>query len=189
MIAWVDLETTGLDARLERVLEVGLVLTDDRLNVMSRTSTLIHQQPGWETRLIPLVREMHEKSGLIQAIYEAGADAPLKVDAESLLLGWLFDQMEAYGFTNGELPLGGSSVHFDRGFMELYFPALYRQFHYRSIDVSTVKELCRRWYPDIFKMAPAKQERHRVIPDLDDTLAELRFYEDWMFVGGESSNK
>jgi oligoribonuclease len=183
---WVDLETTGLSPAQDRILELGIIVTDADLNGISSYTTLVDPLiPVYEAREAadPLVRDMHDKSGLWRALSRGTVRNPATVDDEAT--DWLRYELKDRGVVNPP-PMCGSSVHFDRSFLEPQLPVLFRQFHYRNIDVSTTKELARRWYPQVLATAPAKSEHHRVFPDLRETIAEMRHYRRHMFAKQEA---
>jgi oligoribonuclease len=172
-LAWVDIETTGLDPLNDLILEVGVLITDENLAEIAATS-LVVGYPGFDARsmAIDYVKEMHDKSGLWEDV--AASETPLGPVSKALAY-WL-DYARGAG-----LPMAGSSIHFDRQFLAHRMPEFEALFHYRNIDVSTVKELCRLWRPDLFagrpfagREAPAKP--HRVLDDLRDSVAELSYY-------------
>lgn len=177
LMAWIDLETTGLNAEEDLILEVGLCITDVDLVPMHEYEAVV-SYPNAERifdRLRtddPYVYKMHEDSGLMAAVLES-ANPLHAVEREAV--AW----MRAHA---GGLPvMCGSSVHFDRAFVASWMPSLLAEFHYRNIDTSSVKEMCRRWNPRVYaglerETAPAKL--HRVRPDLADTLNEAQFYVD-----------
>jgi oligoribonuclease len=168
---FVDLETTGLAPDTQVPLELGILLTNRWGGVIDESSWLIWDD-GWEEAIessISLVKEMHQKSGLWEALRFFDDVTPL-INVEDEACAWLAD----HGAMN--FPMAGNNVPYDRAFLASWMPKLEDSFHYRNIDVSTLKELCRNLNPTVFAKAPAKVEKHRVIPDLYETLAEYKFY-------------
>lgn len=175
-LVWCDIETMGLDPTLHPILEIGFVITDLQLTVLGACDVQIWDSPAyekfWEARAIDYVKEMHQKSGLLEACQATGATLDV---AEEIIS----DYLEGYGVRDREEPLCGSSVAFDRGFLLTQFPAIEKRFHYRNIDVSSIKEICKRYNPRVYaelENATKKQERHRSIDDLYDTIGEFRYY-------------
>jgi oligoribonuclease len=177
-----DLETTGLNAKSDFILEAGFVLTDNELNIINQKSWLI-LNTGWESRLKlsgDSVREMHEKSGLIRDLREA-SESPMSAsrhgitNVQSEIYTWLFNN----GVT-GNLPLTGSTISFDRRFLMEHMPLVDNCFSYRSIDISSIKELCRRWNPRVYaaytRMVKDEVKAHRSLPDIHASIKELEFY-------------
>jgi oligoribonuclease len=182
MIIWLDLETTGLDPETDVILEVGAVVTDDDLNVLEQYAELpsIGEATWRGVKPSDVVYEMHRQSGLWEARNDERRKPPLAVVEWKLLR--IVDEFTTEGWTAGELiPLGGSSVGFDRAFCKRYLPEFEAALHYRNVDISAVRELARRWRPDLTEREPEARKLHRVIPDLDDTLALARFYRDELF--------
>ena len=182
MLVWVDLETTGITPREHRILEMAMVITDDDLNVVDEFSRGIKQPyrpaSGFRSSMPPDVLLMHQKSGLLDEVAAANYDVEA-VEAEMRVF------MEAsVGLASPNIrkrpPMAGSSVHFDRSFLEVHMPALVGHFHYRNFDVTSFGEAARRWYPDEF-VEPEKQRLHRALPDLHDTLAEMRYIRSTFF--------
>jgi len=164
---WVDIETTGLDENSGYVLELGLIETDDQLVEQRRTSFLVLPDEYLslvQERCASHVREMHQQNGLWAAVEAEGMALP---DAEAAAMAWM-------GSVSS--PMCGSSIHFDRRWLTRHMPDLVSLFHYRNIDVSTVKELNKRFGPDAaIYVAPCEKE-HRALSDLEDSINELRFY-------------
>lgn len=176
MIAWVDVETTGLDPEKNRLLEVGIVVTDDGANELGRRSVVL--APDYTAHFqIGAVRELHDPNGLWA---ECKRDGLGRRHGEESMTAWLASMI------GEEQPvMGGSSVHFDRAFLREHMPRLHAMFHYRNIDVSTLKEVNRR-----IGFAPewdGKRDIHRSIPDLEDTLNEYRHYVRW--IGAEPGSR
>lgn len=176
-LIWCDLETTGLDPDEDLLLEVGFKITDLELNVIADIQTYVwapeYIKRITEGNIEPFVWKMHKKSYLFQDAAQNPCNiwtASTKVDK------WL----KANNVTNDE-PLCGSSVQFDRGWLQVWMPQAIKQFSYRNIDISTLKELCRRYNPELYAKlnheVPSRK-LHRALPDLDDTIAEFKFYRD-----------
>lgn len=175
MLTWVDIETTGLDIENDKLLEVGLAVTLDDLTLLRKVSFVVHL-PFQNYPMPELVRNMHTKNGLLSEC-QFGAS---RLDVEQQLVAVMHSLPSGGGMA--AYPMCGSSVHFDRAFLKMHMPRFEALFHYRNIDVSTVKELVNRWYPggsDLHR--PPQQKLHRVDPDLTDTIAEAAFYKELLF--------
>ena len=166
-LVWVDLEMTGLDPSTHTVVEIATLVTDSNLDLIAEGPCLVIHQP--EDALVTMddyVREMHTKSGLIERVR---ASAISLDDAAAETVAFLSKHVE-----KGKGVLAGNSVWKDRAFIERYMPSVIAMLHYRMIDVSTIKELVRRWYsPDLI---PKKREVHRALDDIRESVAELRHY-------------
>ena len=181
LMPWVDVETFGLNQATDLIIEVGIKVTDLALNTVAENAWLCwgpyHKQRHSRLKIdaengnddAKYVWDMHNKSGLFAEAPEEGSEL-FKV--EDAIVDWLEDN----GFRG--LPMCGSSVGFDQRFLRSYMPAVVDTFHYRVIDNSSIKELCRRYNPEVYKKLPAKTEQHRVTPDLAETVEEFRFYRD-----------
>lgn len=191
-LVWVDVETFGLDPDRDPILEIGFIITTLDLQPLSTFNTLIWEAGIYDTcykRLLKdasngnkdaqYVFDMHDKSGLWD---EARADGGSTALAATEVHEWLDSQN-----INGTDPLCGSSVQFDRSMFRAQFPDIEERFHYRNIDISTVKELCRRYNPLVYgglNTSAIKRELHRVIPDIEDSISEHQFYLDnFLYVG------
>lgn len=176
-LAWLDMEMTGLDPERHTILELALIITDADLEVIAECGPLvIHQPEEVLAAMDPWCIEHHGASGLTEASRQSTLTLS---EAEARALAFLERHLRPR-----EAPLAGNSVHVDRAFIARHLPRLHDFFHYRNVDVSTVKELVRRWYPSL--EAPPKAERHRALEDLRESIAELRFYRDTVFrPGGE----
>jgi oligoribonuclease len=173
-LIWVDLEMTGLDPLTHRVLEIATLVTDGALAVVAEGPDLVIAQP--EAVLAGMndwSREHHTASGLLDRVRESTLD---EAAAEALTLDFLARHCPA-----GQAPLAGNSVHMDRIFLQLHLPKIEAFAHYRNVDVTTLKELVRRWYPGVFAGAPRKSDSHRALEDLHESLAELRYYREQVF--------
>lgn len=181
ILPWVDTETFGLNEHMDPIIEVGIILTDQDLAVIDYQNWLCWG-PAHENAYDRLIREaeagskdarfvldMHRKSALFD---EASEDGNLMFAVEKEICSWLEDK----GATDA--PMCGSSVHYDQRFFREQMPNLMDKFHYRIIDTSTIKELCRRYNPPVFARVPPKNEEHRALPDLHETIEEFRFYKD-----------
>jgi oligoribonuclease len=176
VLAWMDLEMTGLDPTRHVIVEIATLVTDDELNVVAEGPDLvIHQPPAALANLEQVVQEMHTRSGLLEAI--AKSTTTLEAAGKATL-----DFLRQHIPEPRTVPLCGNSIGTDRRFLATYLPEIEEFLHYRSIDVSTVKELARRWYPAIFEAAPKKVTSHRALDDIRESLDELRFYRQKLFV-------
>lgn len=168
-IVWMDLEMTGLDVKKDRILEISCLITDKDLNVVAESPTLIIQQPE---QVLSTMNEWciahHGDSGLT----EASRNSKLSTEkAENLLLEFLKKNVP-----EKSCPLAGNSIYMDRMFLSSHMPRVNEYIHYRIIDVSSIKELCRRWNPSVFSKQPKKLLAHRSLDDIKDTIEELKFY-------------
>ncbi len=176
MLVWMDLEMTGLDPARHVIVEIATIVTDDDLNVVAEGPDLVvHQSEEALALMEPVVHEMHTKSSLLDAIR---ASTVTLADAGEQTLAFIRDQVSA----PGTVPLCGNSIGTDRRFLAAYLPEIENYLHYRSVDVSSVKELARRWYPDFNRGRPHKHGSHRALDDIRESIEELRFYRERFFV-------
>jgi oligoribonuclease len=174
-LVWLDLEMTGLDLDRHVIVEVAALVTDDDLQpVDDGIDLIVHQPASALAEMDDFVRAMHTKSGLLPAIE---ASTMSLADAGARVLDYVRGHV-----AEGSSPLCGNSIGVDRRFLDRQLPELDRFLHYRSIDVSSFKELCRRWYPAIYKGRPGKAETHRALADVLESIAELRYYREHMLV-------
>lgn len=175
-MVWVDCEMTGLDLARDALVEVAVIVTDPDLNPLAAGMDLLIKPPaGTLDGMEPVVREMHSASGLLTDL--ASATLSLAAAEEQLLA-----YVREYVPEPRRVPLCGNSVFTDRAFLARDMPEFERWLHYRMIDVSSIKELCRRWYPKAYYNAPAKTGGHRALGDITDSIAELRYYRAAVFV-------
>lgn len=175
MLAWMDLEMTGLDPGHDRIVEVACLVTDDNLEVVAEGPDLVIATAAETLEgMEPAVKHMHTKSGLLAAI---AASTTTLEEAGAATLEFLKTHIPE----PGTVPLCGNSIGTDRRFLAAWLPEIDRYLHYRSVDVSTVKELARRWYPDAFAGAPKKAGGHRALDDIRESVAELRYYRETVF--------
>jgi oligoribonuclease len=171
-LVWIDLEMTGLDLERHRIVELAVLVTDARLDVLAEGLDLVvHQPPEVLADMDDFVRKMHTKSGLLPEIERSSIT--LEAAGKQAI-----EYIKRFVPEPGTAPMCGNSIGVDRRFLDRYLPDLDRYLHYRSIDVSSLKELCRRWYPDVYKKRPSKAETHRALDDIRESVAELRYYRD-----------
>ncbi|WP_285661275.1 oligoribonuclease [Actinorhabdospora filicis] len=176
LLVWIDCEMTGLDLGADALIEVAALVTDPDLNVLGDGVDIVIKAPDAVLDAMdPFVRDMHARSGLTE---EVRASAVTMAEAEKLVLDyireWVPDPRTA--------PLCGNSIATDRGFIARDMPALHEHLHYRMIDVSSVKELTRRWYPRVYFSQPQKGLAHRALADIRDSIRELEYYRRTVFV-------
>jgi oligoribonuclease len=169
-LIWMDLEMTGLDAARHVIVEIACVATDVELTLLDEgLDVVVHQPPDALATMDDFVRTMHTKSGLLPAIEASTTDLET---AGGQVLAYVRRHVDE----PRRAPLCGNSIGTDRRFLARYLPELEEHLHYRSIDVSSIKELCRRWYPTEFRQRPVKAEAHRALDDILESIAELRYY-------------
>lgn len=171
-----DLEMTGLEPDQHVIVEIATLVTDDELNVIGEGPDLvIHATTEQLVHMGDFVTEMHTKSGLLKLIETSTVSV---TEAEEATLAFLKTQITEIR----TVPLCGNSIGTDRRFLQEYMPTLEAFFHYRNVDVSTIKELARRWYPQLLAELPEKDSAHRALDDIRESIAELQFYRDRLFV-------
>jgi oligoribonuclease len=174
-LVWIDCEMTGLDLGADALIEVAALVTDFDLNVLGDGIDLIIKPPAEALdQMIPFVRAMHETSGLLEEL-DSGITL---AEAEAQVLAYIKQHC-----TDGSRPpLAGNTVATDRSFIVRDMPDLDAFLHYRIVDVSSIKELSRRWYPRTYFSAPAKRGNHRALADIQESIEELRYYRETVFV-------
>ena len=171
-----DLEMTGLDHTSDVIVEIATIITDDNLDVIAEGPDLvIGQPPDVLAAMEPIVLDMHTRSGLLDAVRTS--EVTLDEAGQATL-----DFIRAHAPEPRTVPLCGNSIGTDRRFLAAYLPAIEEHLHYRSIDVSSIKELVRRWYPKIGQGRPQKQGQHRALDDIRESIDELRYYRERVFV-------
>ncbi|GAA0796980.1 oligoribonuclease [Spirilliplanes yamanashiensis] len=173
---WIDCEMTGLDLGKDKLIEVAALVTDPNLNVLGDgVDLVIHADDAALDAMPEVVRTMHAKSGLTD---EVRASTVTMAEAEQQVL----DYIRQYVPEPRTAPLCGNSIATDRGFLARDMPALDAHLHYRMIDVSSIKELCRRWYPRVYFGQPSKGLAHRALADIRESIRELEYYRRTVFV-------
>lgn len=173
MLAWLDLEMTGLDPARHTIVEIATLVTDDQLRIVAQGPDLVvRATPRQLEAMDPFVRRMHTRSGLLAAIERSSLSL---AEAGQATADFIRQHLQE------PTPLAGNSIGTDRRFLAAQLPELEQLFHYRSVDVSTVKELARRWYPAALAGAPLKKETHRAMDDIKESVAELAYYRATIF--------
>ena len=178
-LVWIDCEMTGLDLDKDALIEVAVLVTDSELNVLGDGVDVViappaADLPGLLGGMVDVVREMHTASGLLEEL----AGGITMAEAQERVLAYVREHVPEAG----KAQLAGNSVGTDRGFLARDMPELEQHLHYRIVDVSSIKELARRWYPRVYFNSPKKTGNHRALGDIRDSIAELRYYRDAIFV-------
>lgn len=175
-LVWVDCEMTGLDLRRDALIEVAAIVTDaDLVPLDDGVDVIIHVDEDVLETMVPIVREMHASSGLTDAVR---ASTVTLGDAEKLVL----DYVKSHVSDPKTAPLCGNSIATDRAFLARDMPALDEHLHYRMVDVSSIKELAKRWYPRVYQSQPEKGLAHRAREDIRESIVELAYYRRTLFV-------
>lgn len=174
-LVWVDCEMTGLDPQRDELVEIAVIVTDEALNVLDDgLEVVIKPSERALAEMSDFVREMHQGSGLLERI-DSGVSVS---EAEKLVL----DYVSGFVEEPRTAPMAGNSIGTDRMFVIMHMPALDAHLHYRNIDVSSIKELARRWYPRVYFQLPKKAGSHRALSDIRESISELRYYREALFV-------
>jgi oligoribonuclease len=175
-LVWIDCEMTGLDIARDKLVEVAVVVTDSQLNVLDPgLDVVIHAEDADLDRMEEVVTTMHAKSGLTDAVR---ASTVTLEDAAEQVLGYV----QRFVPERRTAPLCGNSIGTDRGFLARDMPVLDDHLHYRMIDVSSIKELARRWFPRVYFAQPPKGLAHRALADILESIRELAYYRQTLFV-------
>ena len=172
-LVWIDCEMTGLDLATDALIEVACIVTDAELNPLGEGVSVIIKPPTDAVEVMTdFVRQMHVKSGLLPEL-----DGGLTMeDAQRQLVDYVTAQVKGF-----RAPLAGNTVGMDKAFLDRDMPELMGLLHYRVVDVSSIKELVRRWYPRVFFNSPEKTGGHRALGDIEDSIQELRYYREVIF--------
>jgi oligoribonuclease len=174
-LVWIDCEMTGLDLVRDALIEVAVLVTDGDLNVLGEGVDLVIRPPAEATeQMSDVVRRMHTTSGLIDQLV---VGVTLEY-ANARVLSYIREHVPE----PGRAPLAGNTVHMDRLFLARDLPEVESWLHYRNVDVSSIKELVRRWYPRVYFASPQKTGNHRALGDIQDSIDELRYYRRTVFV-------
>lgn len=174
-IVWIDCEMTGLDLRRDALIEVAALVTDSELTVLGDGIDVVIRPPAeaLET-MVDVVRTMHTTSGLLDELSHGLTMEEAEAAVLAYVRQWVPEARRA--------PLAGNSVGTDRGFLARDMPSLERHLHYRIVDVSSIKELARRWYPRVYFASPVKRGGHRALADIRESIEELKYYREVLFV-------
>lgn len=174
-LVWIDCEMTGLNPEIDCLVEVAVVITNSELEILDAGLDIVikPRAESW-SQMNDFVRQMHTQSGLVDDV-ENGVEL---AEAEKLIL----DYIKKFVPNEKEAPLAGNSIGTDRMFLNRYMPNLDKYLHYRNIDVSSIKELTRRWYPRVYFQLPKKDGGHRALADILESIQELRYYRETVMV-------
>ncbi|WP_026343277.1 oligoribonuclease [Nocardia sp. BMG111209] len=176
LMVWMDCEMTGLRLDSDKLIEVAALVTDSDLNILGDgVDIVIHADDEALAAMPPVVQDMHARSGLTEEVRRSTVTL---AEAEQQILAYITEHAP----TAGIVPLAGNSIATDRGFIARDMPALDAHLHYRMVDVSSIKELCRRWYPRIYFGQPEKGLAHRALADIKESIRELEYYRRTAFV-------
>jgi oligoribonuclease len=174
-LVWIDCEMTGLDLDVDQLVEIAIVVTDFELNVLDEGFQLvIRPDASALENMGEFVTNMHRTSGLLDEIPNGVSVAEAEFQA--------LEYIQRFAPIEGKAPLAGNTIGTDRAFLARYMPRLDRWLHYRNVDVSSIKELSRRWYPRVYFNAPGKDGGHRALADIRESIRELAYYREAVFV-------
>ena len=182
MLVWMDLEMTGLEPARHVIVEIATIITDDELEIIAEGPDLVLQANDSQlAEMDDFVTDMHTRSGLLDEIRKSSITMN---EASELTLNFIKEHIQK----PRSVPLCGNSIGTDRRFLDVYMPDIENFLHYRSIDVSTAKELARRWNPKVFQGVPKKETSHRALDDIRESIAELHHYRQHFFNIAKKSN-
>ena len=174
-LVWIDCEMTGLNVEVDELVEIAVVVTDFDLNIIDPgLDIIIKPSASALENMNDFVRNMHTTSGLLDELPNGISTAEAEFQVLEYLLRFIPAEHKA--------PLAGNSIGTDRGFLARYMPRLDTRLHYRNVDVSSIKELARRWYPRVYFNAPSKDGGHRALADILESIRELAYYRQTVFV-------
>ena len=169
-LVWLDLEMTGLDADKERIIEAAMIVTDTNLNILAQSPMwVVHQSDALLAAMDEWNTATHTRTGLVERVKVSDLS---EAEAEAQMLAFMSQYVP-----EKTSPMCGNSVHQDRRFMQKYMPQLEAYFHYRNLDVSTLKELAKRWHPEVAK-GVVKKGAHQALADIEESIEEMRYYRD-----------
>jgi oligoribonuclease len=175
-LVWIDCEMTGLDLRHDALIEIAALVTDGSLNVLGEgVDLVVHADESALSAMPDVVRDMHARSGLTDEVRHSTVTLR---EAEDRVLAYIREHVPE----PRTAPLAGNSIATDRGFLARDMPVLDAHLHYRMVDVSSIKELCRRWFPRVFYAKPEKGMAHRALADIQESIRELDYYRRTLFV-------
>ena len=175
-LVWIDLEMTGLNPQIHKIIEIATIITDSELNIIAKGPDLVINATDDElNKMNTYVRDMHTKSGLIDEVKKSSLTIR---DAEIETLEFINKHIKA----KNKPPVCGNSIGTDRRFLDAQMNDLENRFHYRVVDVSSIKELANRWYPDMDRNIPSKAENHRALEDIIESIEELKYYRKKLFI-------
>ena len=175
-LVWIDLEMTGLNPQIHKIIEIATIITDSELNIIAKGPDLVINASEKElSKMNAYVTDMHTKSGLIDEVKKSSLTIR---EAEIETLKFIDKHIQS----KSKPPVCGNSIGTDRRFLDAQMNDLENRFHYRVVDVSSIKELANRWYPDVDREVPSKAENHRALEDIIESIEELKYYRKKLFI-------